>query len=127
MLANCCVDESRIDDQRLAPAVLGAEADVLEQFLHHRLQPSRADILERFVDLGGDPASAAMPSSAKVDGNPFGAEQRLILLGQAGAGGRQDADEILLRQRLQFDRIGRRPWSSGSRSAGLAMWKRPRR
>ena len=35
-------------------AVFGGEADFLEQFLHYRLQPAGADILERFVDLGGN-------------------------------------------------------------------------
>ena len=44
-----------------------------------------------------------MPSSAKVDGDALGAEQGLILLGQAGAGLRQDADEVLLRQRAELD------------------------
>ena len=44
-----------------------------------------------------------MPSSANVDGHALGAEQGLVLLGQARAGLRQDADEILLRQRAELD------------------------
>src|SRR5438045_7922965 len=32
----------------------GFEAKVLEQLLHHRLQAARADVLDAFVDLGGD-------------------------------------------------------------------------
>src|SRR6476660_3783700 len=44
-------DERRVDHESLAAPILGVEADVLEQFLHHRLQPARADILYRLVDL----------------------------------------------------------------------------
>ena len=39
----------------------------------------------------------------KGDRHALGPEQSLILLGQAGAGRREDPHEILLRQRLQFD------------------------
>ena len=103
MLAELLLDEGGIDDQRLAAAVLGLEADVLEQLLHHRLQPPRADILDRFVHLGGDAGERLDAVVGEVDRHALGAEQRLILLGQAGAGRRQDADEILLGQRLQLD------------------------
>ena len=49
------LDERGIDRQRLARPLLGLEADLFEQFLHHRLKPPRTDILEGFVDLRGDP------------------------------------------------------------------------
>ena len=103
MLGQLPLDEGRIDDERLAAAVLGLEADVLEQLLHHRLQPPGADILDRLVHLGGDAGERLDAVVGEVDRHALGAEQRLILLGQAGAGRRQDADEILLRQRLQLD------------------------
>ena len=80
------LDESRIDDERLAAAVFRVEAHVLEQFLHHRLQPPRADVLERFVDLGGDAGERRDAVVGEGDGDALGAEQRLVLLGQAGAG-----------------------------------------
>ena len=44
-----------------------------------------------------------MPSSAKVISTPSVASKRAILLGQAGPGVREDADEIRLGQRLQLD------------------------
>ena len=52
---SCWSTNAASTTKRLAAAVLGVEAHVLEQFLHHRLQPPRADILDRLVDLGGDP------------------------------------------------------------------------
>ena len=70
------LDEGRVDDQRLAAAVLGGEADVLEQFLHHRLQPPRADILERFVHLGGDPRQRGDAVVGEVDRHVLGRQQR---------------------------------------------------
>ena len=54
MPLSCLSTNAASTSKRLAAAVLGLEADVLEQFLHHRLQPPRADILDRFVHLGGD-------------------------------------------------------------------------
>ena len=75
MLAELLLDEGRVDDERLAAAVLGVEADVLEQFLHHRLQPPRADILDRFVDLGGDAGERLDAVVGEGDGHAFGAEQ----------------------------------------------------
>ena len=60
-----------------------------------------------------------MPSSANSIVTPFGAEQRLILLGQAGAGRRQDADEILLRQRLQLDADRQAALKLGQQVGGL--------
>ena len=44
-----------------------------------------------------------MPSSVKVDLHALGGEQGAILLGQARLGVGEDADEILLGQRLQLD------------------------
>ena len=54
MPESCCSTKARVDDQRLAAAILGLEADVLEQLLHHRLEPAGADILDRLVHLCRD-------------------------------------------------------------------------
>ena len=40
-----------VDGQALAGAVGGGEADLLDHLLQHRLQPARADVLHRAVDL----------------------------------------------------------------------------
>ena len=127
MLAELLLDEGGVDDERLAAAVLGVEADVLEQLLHHRLEPPGADILDRFVDLGGDAGERLDAVVGEVDGHALGAEQRLILLGQAGAGRRQDADEILLRQRLQLDADRQPALELGQQVGGLGDVERAAR
>ena len=86
-----------------AAALLGLEADVLEQFLEHRLQPARADILDLGVHLGGDAGERPDAVFGEDDLDPLGGEQGAILLGEAGAGVGEDADEILLGERLQLD------------------------
>ena len=68
---------------RLALALLGLEADVLEQFLEHGLQPPGADILDLAVHLGGDPGERADAVLGEDDLDAFGGEQGAILLGQA--------------------------------------------
>ena len=127
MLDSCCSTNAASTVKRLAAAVLGVEADVLEQFLHHRLQPPGADILDRLVDLGGDAGERLDAVVGEGDGDALGAEQRLILLGQAGAGRRQDADEILLGQRLQLDADRQPPLKLGQQVGGLGDVERAAR
>ena len=67
-----------------------------------------------------------MPSSVKLDGDTLGRQQRLILLGQAGPGRRQDADEILLGQRLQFDADRQPALQLGQQVGGLGHVERAR-
>src|SRR5690348_1635125 len=65
--AELLLDEGGVDDQGLAAPVLGLEAHLLEQFLHHRLEPPRADILDRFIDLGGDAGERLDPVVGELD------------------------------------------------------------
>ena len=81
LLSLARLDERRVDRQRLAAAVFGFEADGLEQFLHHRLQSSRTDILERLIDLGGDAGERADAVVGEGDVHLLGRQQSLILLG----------------------------------------------
>jgi hypothetical protein len=67
----------------LAAPVLGFEADVLEQLLHHRLQAAGADILDLAVHLGGDAGDGADAVVGEADVDAFGGDQRAILLGEA--------------------------------------------
>ena len=97
------LDIGGVDDDRVAPALLGLEADVLEQLLQHGREPAGADILDLAVHLGGDPGDRADAVLGELDLDAFGGDQRAILLGQAGPGVGEDADEILLGQRLQLD------------------------
>ena len=123
--------EARVDDtrrrsrQRFAGALGGVERHVLEQPLHHRIEPARADVLLLLVhgerDLG-EPADAV---GREVEMHALGGEQRLVLARQAGVGGGQDLLEIGNRQRDNSTRIGKRPCSSGIRSDGFDRWNAP--
>src|SRR4051794_27358394 len=95
--------EFRVDHERFAPALLGLEADVLQQLLHYRLETPGTDILERLVDLGCDASERLYAVVGELDRDALGAEQGLILLRQARAGCGQDTYEVLLGQRLEFD------------------------
>src|SRR5688572_21064703 len=96
-------DVSRIDRHGLALAVFGLEAQVLEQLLHHRLQPAGADVLDALVDLRGDLGDLADRVGGDLERDLLGADQRLVLLDEVGAGVAEDGDEVLLGQRLELD------------------------
>jgi hypothetical protein len=46
--------KAAFDADFFSGSVGGREADLVEHALHHRLQPARADVLDRSVDLGGE-------------------------------------------------------------------------
>ena len=67
-----------------------------------------------------------MPSSAKSTSTPSVREQSAVLLGQARPGRREDADEILLGQRLQLDPDRQPPLKLGQQIGGLGDVERAR-
>src|SRR3546814_307968 len=100
-------DIGGIDRHRLAPALLGIEADVLQYLLHHGLEAAGADILDLAVYLGGDAGDGAHAVVGEVHRDALGGDQRRILLGEARVGLLEDADEVLLGERLQLDTDGK--------------------
>ena len=52
--AQLLLDEGFVDHEHRATAILGVEADFLEQLLHHRLKPPRPEELEENRPLKGD-------------------------------------------------------------------------
>ena len=68
-IAQMLLDESGIDQHGFARAVGGAEGEFLEDPLDHRVKPARADVLDRAVDLGGNPGQRAdaIKDNAKTD------------------------------------------------------------
>ena len=60
-----------------------------------------------------------MPLVAKVERHALGLQQSLVLAGQAGVGTGEDAGEVVHRQRIELDLIGKRPCISGIRSDGF--------
>ena len=67
------------------------------------MKPARADILDRFVDLGGEFGERVDAVLGEVEDDALGVEQRLVLADQAVFRFAQDAPEILAGQRLELD------------------------
>ena len=92
-----------VDPDFLAGPVGGGEAHLVEHPLHHRLQPARADVLDRAIDLGGDARDRRDRVVGEVELDAFGPHQRHILLDEARLGVGEDALEILLGQGIELD------------------------
>src|SRR5690349_15816590 len=67
-------DELGVDGERLPATIFGLEADILEQLFHHRLQAARADILDGFVDLGGDAGECLDAVVGELNRDALGAQ-----------------------------------------------------
>ncbi len=67
------------------------------------MQPARADILDRLVDVGRQLGQLVDGVRLELQLDLLGRQQRLVLLDQAGLGLGQDAAEILLGERGQAD------------------------
>ena len=93
----------RIDFDPLAEPVGRGEAHLVEHAFHHRLQPPRADIFDRGIDLHRDPRHRIDRVGRKDKLDPFGAQKRFILLDEAGFGFGEDAAEIVLVQGRELD------------------------
>ena len=83
--------------------IAGRERHVLEQLFDHRVEATRADVLGFLVHRERDFREAPDAVVGEFDFHFLGAQQRLVLPGQAGIGAGQDALEIGDRQRFQFD------------------------
>src|SRR3984957_13254004 len=102
-VADVALDKLRVDANLFAGPVGGGEAHLVEHALHHRLQPARADVLDRSVDLGGEAGDRRYCVIGKFEVEAFGLHQRDILLDEARLGVGQNALEILLGQRFELD------------------------
>src|ERR1700733_1241563 len=102
-VADMTLDEIGVDANGFAGPVGGGEAHLVEHALHHRLQPTRANVLDRAVDLGGEAGDRRHRVIGKLELEAFGLHQRHILLYQARLGVGEDAFEIVLGQRIELD------------------------
>ena len=111
---------------RLAGAVAGGEADLLDHLLQHGLQPAGADVLDRAVHRHGGVGQGV----DGVVGEGRGSRPRSAISAWCWRI-RLASGSVRMRRRssrvsaFSSTRIGRRPCSSGSRSEGLATWKAP--
>ena len=67
------LDKIGVDANRFAGPVGGGEAHFVKHALHHRLQPTRADVLDRAVDLGGEAGDRRYRVIGKLELDSFGA------------------------------------------------------
>ena len=103
----------------LSPERSGAlNGQVFKNTLHHRVEPPRANILDRLVHLGSYMSQRADAVLGEVDHHLLGPHQGGILQGQGVVGFGQDADEILFGQGAQLD---------PDRQATLEFWQQVRR
>src|SRR5262245_5008593 len=72
------VDVGGVDPDRRRPAASGGERDVLEQLLHHRVEPARADVLGLLVHSERGLGEALDPVRPEFELHALGLEQRLV-------------------------------------------------
>ena len=99
-----CIDELCIDGDVLAGSPRGLERDFVEQPFHHRIQPSRADVLLLLVDGESDLGQSSYSSGLELEVNLLGCKERRVLPRQAGVGRRQDFLKIGNRERRGAER-----------------------
>ncbi len=96
-------DIFRIDRDRLAGTIGSVERDLVEHSLHNRLQATGADVLDAGIELDRDVSERIDGIVGEVELHFFRLKQRLVLADEARLGLRQDAAEVFLGQRPQFD------------------------
>src|SRR5581483_2333787 len=79
------------------------EQDLLEQPLHDREEPTRADVLTAFVHRGRRRGDLVQRVRTDLEYDALGLEQRAVLGHERAARLRQDPDEVRFRQRLELN------------------------
>jgi hypothetical protein len=92
-----------IDFDDVIWSVRGAERDVVKYALHHGLQASCPDVLDRRIDRDRHVRNGVDGVVGEFEGHALGRDQRHILLDQRGFWLGEDALQVIARQRLQFD------------------------
>ena len=104
MSASIRIDVRLVNHDALLDQVGPLERHLVEQLLHHRVQPARADVLGALVDDAwriGDPLRSA--SSVKTSVDALRLHQRHVLLDERAARFGENADELVLAERLELD------------------------
>jgi hypothetical protein len=119
----------RVDPHRLAAAVGGGVAHLLQQLLEHGLEPAGADVLDLAVDVVGEGGQGLDGLVGELQRDALGGQEGDVLLDQARLGLDQDAGQVVAAERLELDpdrqaalefrAAGRRACSGGRR-----RWRR---
>ena len=120
------IDVGRVDGQRRPGLLAGVERHRLEQPLHDRVQPARADVLGALVDLVGDLGDAPHAAGVELERDVLGAQQRAGTARSA----RRPARSGCARNPRPSASPARRgsgsgPAAPGSGPTGLLMWNAP--
>ena len=79
------------------------EGDLVEQLLHHGVEPTRADVLGALVDDRRKVGDAVNRIGGERQLDPLGFHERRVLLDQRAARLGQDPDELVPAERLELD------------------------
>src|SRR5207247_8976881 len=102
------------------------ERDGLQQALHHRMQTRGADVFGALVYLERDFGDALDAVGGELERDAFGLQQRGVLGREAGFGVGEDADEVLGRERIEFDADGQAALQLGDQIRGPSQVERAR-
>src|SRR5713101_2188608 len=95
-----------VDRDLLAVHLRRIEGDLIEQALHHGVQPAGPDALGARVHLGGDAGDLGDRIVAEDDRHALGREECRVLADEGVLGLGQDADEVGLGEGLELDADG---------------------
>src|SRR6266481_1688919 len=108
-----------VDCDFLAAHLRRGEGDLLEQLLHHRVEPPRPDVLGALVHRGGDLRHLLDGVLPEREGHALRLQQLHVLSDEGVLGLAKDADKILARQGLELDPDGKAPLQFGNEIRGL--------
>src|SRR5512134_2361481 len=121
------VDIGGVDRHAARAAPPGGEGDVLEQLLHHGVEPARADVLGPLVDRERGLGETLDAIGPELELHALGLEQRLVLLHQAGVGRGEDALEVGGGERIELDADREAALQLGNQVGRLREMERPAR
>src|SRR6266536_5831667 len=97
------LDVLRIDDELLAPLVGRVEADLVEEPLHHGVEPARAAVLHTLFHVRGDARDLLDRVLGDLEVDALRGEERDVLLHERVLRLAQDAHQALAPERLELD------------------------
>src|SRR6185437_12953335 len=118
-----CVDVGRVDHQALRVASR-VERHLLEELLHHRVEPACADVLGALVHGEGDLGEPPYAVGRVLERHAFGGEQRLVLalLSTEGVALEYTADGVRRLAEIAFS-VNERTENIGARRLYTVMEK----
>ena len=99
----------------------GVKADLFEQFFQDGVQTAGANVLRVLIHSPGDSGDLLPALAGEIDLDAVGGEQIAVLARERGLGFGEDAEEILLREFVEFHANGKAALEFGHEIAGAAF------